>query len=150
MSSTRPPAASANGVPAAEPLAPPAAARSCPCCGSTRGYRSDRRGFTERALSLPGLKIRRCPAGPVRFTGLGGSVILAEEVRRARAASLRWGRSMEEGQSIRLTSELARQRHRYRRPQLYRGIGMGVAVGCAAHWISGCAPAIRADRASSG
>jgi hypothetical protein len=120
------------------------------CCGSTRVYRSHGRGFTKRALSLAGLKIRRCPAGRVGFTGLGGSVVLVEDVRRARAAGVGWGRSMEEIQLIRLALELARLRHRYRRPYLCRVMGMGVAVGCAAHWISSCAPAIRADRDSSG
>jgi hypothetical protein len=45
-------------------------------------YRSHRRGFTERALSLAGLKIRRCHACNLRFARFGGSVALVQDVQR--------------------------------------------------------------------
>lgn len=56
--------------------------RPCPRCGSTRVHRSRRRGFTEHALSLVGLKMRRCHACGLRFTRLGDSVILPTDVSR--------------------------------------------------------------------
>jgi hypothetical protein len=45
-------------------------------------YRSQRRGATERALSLLGLKIRRCHDCDLRFTRLGSSAIWIENVER--------------------------------------------------------------------
>ena len=54
----------------------------CPQCGAKRVYRSQRRGFTERALALVGLKIRRCHACDLRFTRLGGSVLQMADVER--------------------------------------------------------------------
>jgi len=74
-----------------EPATSPAAAaeaaehpsrRPCPRCGSRRVYRSHRRGFIEHALALLGLKMRRCHACHLRFTRLGGSVLLVSDIER--------------------------------------------------------------------
>ena len=56
--------------------------RPCPQCGAKRVYRSHRRSFAERILSLAGMKIRRCHACGLRYTRLGGSVLLMADVER--------------------------------------------------------------------
>jgi len=56
--------------------------RPCPRCGSTRVHRSRRRGVIEHVFGLAGLTIRRCHACGLRFTRLGDSVILPEDVGR--------------------------------------------------------------------
>lgn len=63
-----------------ESSAPHPARRPCPRCGSTQVDRSHRRGFAERALSLLGLKIRRCHGCNLRFARLGSSAIWIEDV----------------------------------------------------------------------
>ena len=55
---------------------------SCPHCSSDRVHRSRRRGFTEHALSLLGLRIRRCHACSLRFAQFGATVILIPDARR--------------------------------------------------------------------
>jgi predicted RNA-binding Zn-ribbon protein involved in translation (DUF1610 family) len=56
--------------------------RPCPQCGAKRVYRSHRRSFAERILGLAGMKIRRCHACGLRYTRLGGSVLLMADVKR--------------------------------------------------------------------
>lgn len=79
------PAAPASGVPT-----PQASRRACPRCGSTRVYRSHRRGFTERALSLAGLKVRRCHTSNLRFARLGSSAIWMEDAARVVRKLIQW------------------------------------------------------------
>ncbi len=48
---------------------------ACVHCGSSRLYRSKRRGGGERALALLGARMRRCHDCNTRFVQLGGSLL---------------------------------------------------------------------------
>jgi hypothetical protein len=57
-------------------------AHSCPKCNSQRIHRSHRKGVTEHAVRVFGLRSRRCHECSARFVTLGQSAILRNDVER--------------------------------------------------------------------